>query len=54
MNIAQEILFLSGILFAVSGVVIMASAALVRVIRRQQHQWAIERELQSMLENAKD
>lgn len=52
MNIAQEILIWSVILSAVSAVVFVASVLLVRLARWQHHQWAIDRELRSMLQHS--
>jgi hypothetical protein len=51
MNIAQEILTWSAILLALSVVVFVAWASVVRLVRWQRHRSAIDRELQSMLQD---
>jgi hypothetical protein len=51
MNIAQEILTWSVILSVVSVVVFVAWVLLVRFVRWQRRQSAIDRELQSMLQD---
>lgn len=54
MNIAQEILFWSVILLAVSVVVFVAWVLLARFVRWQHHRSAIDRELQSMLQDLEE